>query len=86
MAWLVVKEFFIGGLTWGLTLSESDPKRFCDVLVVRRDTRAVVLAYPYSHVSGQPFMSSAFESCSRRQTCSTSAANLAWRSMPWDRE
>lgn len=51
MAWLAAKAWVVGLVTWGLTLGDFDPKRFCDVLVIRHDTGAVIASYDYEHLS-----------------------------------
>lgn len=50
MAWRYVKEVFIGLASMGLTLGDVDPKRFCDVRVLRRDTGECVAHYSYEHL------------------------------------
>jgi hypothetical protein len=45
-----IRELFIALFTLGLLLGEWDPKRFCDVLVVRNDTGEVVASFSYDHL------------------------------------
>lgn len=50
MALRTVREFILALLTLGVFLQEFDPKRFCDVLVVRRDTGESVAVFSYDHL------------------------------------
>jgi len=45
--WRTVKWSILGFVTLGLTLGDFDPKRFCDVIVFRRDTGQEVASFSY---------------------------------------
>ena len=48
----VVRELLLALATFGLFLGEWDPKRFCDVLVVRRDNGETVAKFSYRRLGG----------------------------------
>lgn len=50
MIWLVLRELVITFLTLGIFLGSFDPKRFCDVVVLRRDTNDPVILFRYKHL------------------------------------
>jgi len=45
--WRTVKWSILGFVTLGLTMGDFDPKRFCDVIVFRRDTGQEVTSFSY---------------------------------------
>ena len=47
MLWRTVKWSILGFVSLGLTMGDFDPKRFCDVIVVRRDTGQEVASFSY---------------------------------------
>jgi hypothetical protein len=51
MLWRTIKWLMFGFVTLGLTMGDFDPKRFCDVIVFRRDTGQAVATFSYDFLS-----------------------------------
>jgi len=51
----VVREFGLALLTAGVFLGEFDPKRFCDVLVLRRDNGDSVTVFSYKNLGAAAY-------------------------------
>lgn len=47
MGFAVIREILLRFVTFGFGVGELDPKRFCDVIVLRRDNGDVVAMYSY---------------------------------------
>jgi hypothetical protein len=50
MAMLTAREWLLYLVSWGVFAGDFDPKRFCDVIVFRRDTGDVVASFPHTHL------------------------------------
>jgi len=50
MAVRAAREWVLYFVSAGLLMGDFDPKRFCDVLVFRRDTGATVARFSYTHL------------------------------------